>query len=61
MMKCAVVATPMGGTVEIISNEDIGYICGFETEEIQDKMEKIINDKNKMINMGIKSYDIIYI
>ena len=52
-MKCAVVATPMGGTVEIISNEDIGYICGFETEEIQDKMEKIINDKNKMINMGI--------
>ncbi|MGN1013691.1 MAG: glycosyltransferase family 4 protein [Clostridia bacterium] len=53
MMKCAVVATPMGGTVEIISNEEFGYICGFETEEIQDKIEKIINDRNKMVNMGI--------
>ena len=53
MMKCAVVATPMGGTVEIISNEDIGYICGFETEEIQDKIEELINNKEKMKNMGI--------
>lgn len=53
MMKCAVVATPMGGTVEIISNENIGYICGFETDEIQDKIEKIINDKEKMKKMGI--------
>ena len=24
----------------IIFNEDIGYICGFETEEIQDKIEE---------------------
>ena len=53
MMKCAVVATPMGGTVEIISDENIGYICGFETDEIQDKIEKIINDKEKMKKMGI--------
>ena len=53
MMKCAVVATPMGGTTEIITNEDVGYICGFETEEIQEKIEKVIKNKEKMKNMGI--------
>ena len=53
MMKCAVVATPMGGTTEIITNEEVGYICGFETEEIQDKIEELINNKEKMKNMGI--------
>ena len=52
MMKCAVVATPMGGTTEIITDDNIGYICGFETSEIQEKIEKIINDKEKMKKLG---------
>ena len=52
MMKCAVVATPMGGTTEIITDDSIGYICGFETSEIQEKIEKIINDKEKMKKLG---------
>ena len=41
IMNCAVVATPMGGTTEIISSDDIGYICGFETDEILEKNRKI--------------------
>ena len=27
-------------------------ICGFETSEIQEKIEKIINDKEKMKKLG---------
>lgn len=52
MMKCAVIATPMGGTTEIISNDDIGYICGFEVDEILEKIEKLINDKDEIIKLG---------
>lgn len=52
MMKCAVIATPMGGTTEIISNDDIGYICGFEVDEILEKIEKLINNKDEIIKLG---------
>lgn len=52
MMECAVVATPMGGTTEIITNKDIGYICGFKVEEIQEKIEKLITDKKEIEKLG---------
>lgn len=52
MMECAVVATPMGGTAEIISSNDIGYISGFKTEEIQEKIEKLIKNKEKIKILG---------
>lgn len=52
MMECAVVATPMGGTAEILSSDDIGYICGFKTEEIQEKIEKLINNKQEISKLG---------
>lgn len=48
IMECAVVATPMGGTTEIIENDNIGYICGFKTEEIQEIIEKLIKNDNTM-------------
>ena len=48
MMECAVVATPMGGTAEIITSDDIGYISGFKTEEIQEKIEKLIKNKEEI-------------
>ena len=54
MMKCAVVATPMGGTTEIISDDSLGYICGFETQEIQEKIEKLINEPEIVKDMSIK-------
>lgn len=52
MMKCAVIATPMGGTGEIIKNNEIGYICGFQTEEIQEKIEKLLKDREEMKKLG---------
>ena len=53
-MECAVVATPMGGTTEIISDDSLGYICGFETQEIQEKIEKLINEPEIVKDMSIK-------
>ena len=53
IMNCAVVATPMGGTTEIISNDDIGYICGFETDEILEKIEKLIKNKEEIEKLSI--------
>lgn len=57
MMECSVVATPMGGTTEIISSDDIGYICGVDTEEIQEKIEKLIlhQDEIKKLGKNIKA------
>lgn len=52
IMKCAVIATPMGGTTEIISSDDLGYICGFETDEILEKIEKLIKNKNEIIKLS---------
>ena len=54
LMECAVVATPMGGTTEIISDDSLGYICGFETQEIQEKIEKLINEPEIVKDMSIK-------
>lgn len=54
MMECAVVATPMGGTTEIISDDSIGNICGFETEEIQKEIEKLIKNKDNIKTKGQK-------
>ena len=54
LMECAVVATPMGGTTDIISDDSLGYICGFETQEIQEKIEKLINKPEIMKDMSIK-------
>ncbi len=52
IMNCAVVATPMGGTTEIISSDDIGYICGFETDEILEKIEKLIKNKDEIAKLS---------
>lgn len=57
IMNCAVVATPMGGTTEIISSDDIGYICGFKTDEILEKIEKLINNKNEITKLSININD----
>lgn len=59
VMKCAVIATPMGGTTEIISNDDIGYICGFETNEISEKIEKLINSREEINKLSENIYNVI--
>lgn len=57
IMNCAVVATPMGGTTEIISSDDIGYICGFETDEILEKIEKLIKNKDEITKLSTNIND----
>ena len=59
MMKCAVIATPMGGTTEIISNDEIGYICGFETDDILEKLERLIQNEDEILKLGNNIYEII--
>ncbi len=59
MMKCAVIATPMGGTTEIISNENIGYICGFKIEDILEKLEKLINNKEERKKLSENIYNVV--
>lgn len=59
IMKCAVIATPMGGTTEIISNDDIGYICGFETNEILEKIEKLINNREEINKLSENIHNVI--
>lgn len=59
MMKCAVVATPMGGTTEIISSDDIGYICGFEIDEILEKIEKLIKNKDEIKKLSENIYNVV--
>ncbi len=59
MMKCAVIATPMGGTTEIISNDEIGYICGFETNDILEKLEKLIQNEDEIFKLSNNIYEII--
>ena len=57
IMNCAVVATPMGGTTEIISSDDIGYICGFEKDEILEKIEKLIKNKDEITKLSTNIND----
>lgn len=57
IMNCAVVATPMGGTTEIISGDDFGYICGFETDEILEKIEKLIRNKDEITKLSTNIND----
>lgn len=49
LMKCAIIATPVGGTKEIIKNGETGLICSTTVESIYKQVEKLIND-NQLIN-----------
>ena len=59
IMNCAVVATPMGGTTEIISGDDFGYICGFETNEILEKIEKLVTNKDEIAKLSTNINDVV--
>ena len=52
LMKCAVVATPMGGTAEILDSDNIGLICGFEEDEIEEKIVKLLDSKEEREKLG---------
>lgn len=46
LMKCAVVATNVGGTPEIIEDGENGLLCEPTVVDIKEKLEKMIQDKD---------------
>lgn len=47
LMKCAIIATDRGGTVEVINNEKYGLICEENADSLQGKLEYLLdNPKN---------------
>lgn len=55
LMKCAVVATDVGGTSEIIEDEKEGLLCKPEFLDITKKLEIVIKDKSyrKMVGENL--------
>ena len=55
LMKCAIVATPVGGTTEIICDDTMGKVCKLDSYDIANKVEELILNKEerKMIQKNI--------
>lgn len=51
-MQCAVVASPVGGTTEIIPDENFGLFCNVDEKSVYEKIEFLLNNKDKMIELG---------
>lgn len=51
LMKCAVVATDAGGTAEIIEDGKEGLLCKPEVQDIVEKLEILIKDKELRKNL----------
>lgn len=52
LMKCAVVATDVGGTAEVIENNKTGLLCKPELNSIVEKLEMLILDNSLRINLA---------
>lgn len=48
IMKTAIIATDRGGTIEVINAEKLGYIVEENVEDLQEKMEYLINNPNEI-------------
>ena len=48
LMKCAIIATPRGGTVEVIENNVDGLIVEENVEDLIDKLETLLKNKEKI-------------
>ena len=51
-MQCAVVATPVGGTTEIIPDENYGIFCEVNDNSIYEKLEVLIQNKKEIDKLG---------
>lgn len=47
MMECAIVTTYSGGSVEIITDNIEGIVCGFNSKDIEKGIERIIGNKKE--------------
>lgn len=55
-MKCAVVATPVGGTTEIIPDENYGLFCEKDVNSVERRISELLDDKDKMHTLGENLY-----
>lgn len=54
LMGCAVIATPRGGTEEVIIDDQHGIIIDGSVDEIYDALHLLINDKQKRASQAAK-------
>jgi len=52
MMECAIVTTYSGGSIEVITDNIEGIVCGFESNEIREGIERIINNRKEQERLG---------
>ncbi len=52
LMKCAVLATPMGGTKEVIKDDRYGIITNGSIYEMKEKLEELISNSEKRKTCG---------
>lgn len=52
LMECAIIATPKGGTTELIVNEDYGNIVDESAESISNKLIYLIDNKKVRMRQG---------
>ena len=50
--KCAVIATNKGGVMEVIENNKSGYVIDDTREDLEEKMEDLIVNKDKIEKFG---------
>lgn len=52
LMKCAIVATPAGGTAEVINKKELGTICKPSVESIKDSLEYYLQNEEERKQVG---------
>ena len=57
LMKCAIVATPAGGTAEVINNKELGIICNSSKNSIKESIEYYLNNEQKRKESAEKLHD----
>ena len=57
LMKCAIIATPVGGTIEIIEDEINGFFCDTKVDSIIEKIELLINNNQLMKKFSEKLHN----
>lgn len=54
LMKCAVIATPAGGTAEVINQKELGIICNPTVESIKESIDYYLQKEEKRKEAGEK-------
>ena len=59
LMKCAIVATPAGGTAEVINKKELGIICKPTVESIKNGLEYYLKNEEERKKVGENLHKIV--